>query len=202
MVALRSAGIDLDTGVAHVQQTARRISGKGWVFTQPKTSLSRRSIALSPATVQLLRRHRREPLEGRLGPLRVPGRRLRLRQRCRHSTRAHDRADLVASSGKHRCGSRPWHDLRHAHATLMLSAGVHPKAVSERLGHARLSLTPSSIRLERMRPQTVCDHSVSRDHKRPAGDKPSGLFSRSDRWWAVRDSNPRHPRCKRGALTS
>ena len=24
----------------------------------------------------------------------------------------------------------------------------------------------------------------------------------SDGWWAVRDSNPRHPRCKRGALTS
>jgi integrase len=34
-----------------------------------------------------------------------------------------------------------WHDLRHAHATLMLSAGIHPKVVSERLGHASVGIT-------------------------------------------------------------
>jgi len=33
------------------------------------------------------------------------------------------------------------HDLRHTHATLMLQAGVHPKVVSERLGHATVSIT-------------------------------------------------------------
>ena len=33
------------------------------------------------------------------------------------------------------------HDLRHAHATLMLRAGVHPKIVSERLGHASVNIT-------------------------------------------------------------
>ena len=33
------------------------------------------------------------------------------------------------------------HDLRHSHATLALQAGVHPKVVSERLGHADISLT-------------------------------------------------------------
>lgn len=33
------------------------------------------------------------------------------------------------------------HDLRHAHATLMLRAGVHPKVVSERLGHASINIT-------------------------------------------------------------
>jgi integrase len=34
-----------------------------------------------------------------------------------------------------------WHDLRHAHATLMLAAGVHPKVVSERLAHASIAIT-------------------------------------------------------------
>jgi integrase len=34
-----------------------------------------------------------------------------------------------------------FHDLRHAHATLMLSKGVHPKIVSERLGHASVGVT-------------------------------------------------------------
>ena len=33
------------------------------------------------------------------------------------------------------------HDLRHTHATLMLKAGIHPKIVSERLGHASISIT-------------------------------------------------------------
>jgi integrase len=33
------------------------------------------------------------------------------------------------------------HDLRHTHATLALKAGVHPKAVSERLGHATVGVT-------------------------------------------------------------
>ena len=33
------------------------------------------------------------------------------------------------------------HDLRHMHTTLMLKAGIHPKVVSERLGHASVGMT-------------------------------------------------------------
>jgi integrase len=33
------------------------------------------------------------------------------------------------------------HDLRHAHATTLLAAGVHPKVVSEALGHASVAFT-------------------------------------------------------------
>lgn len=33
------------------------------------------------------------------------------------------------------------HDLRHTHATLALQAGVHPKIVQERLGHASIAIT-------------------------------------------------------------
>jgi integrase len=33
------------------------------------------------------------------------------------------------------------HDLRHAHASLMLAQGTHPKVVSERLGHATVGIT-------------------------------------------------------------
>ena len=42
------------------------------------------------------------------------------------------------------------HDLRHTWATLALSAGVHPKVVQQRLGHAdvgsRLTYTATSLR--------------------------------------------------------
>jgi integrase len=33
------------------------------------------------------------------------------------------------------------HDARHAHASLMLKQGVHPKIVQERLGHATIAVT-------------------------------------------------------------
>ena len=34
-----------------------------------------------------------------------------------------------------------FHDLRHSHATQLLKQGVHPKVVSERLGHSTVGLT-------------------------------------------------------------
>ena len=33
------------------------------------------------------------------------------------------------------------HDLRHSNATALIRAGVNPKVVSERLGHADVSIT-------------------------------------------------------------
>ena len=33
------------------------------------------------------------------------------------------------------------YDLRHTHSTLALQAGIHPKVISERLGHATISIT-------------------------------------------------------------
>ena len=34
-----------------------------------------------------------------------------------------------------------FHDLRHSYANLLLKAGIHPKIVSERLGHANIGIT-------------------------------------------------------------
>ena len=34
-----------------------------------------------------------------------------------------------------------FHDLRHTHASLLLSAGAHPKALQERLGHSSAAFT-------------------------------------------------------------
>ena len=34
-----------------------------------------------------------------------------------------------------------FHDLRHSAATLLLSAGIHPKVVQEILGHSQISMT-------------------------------------------------------------
>jgi integrase len=34
-----------------------------------------------------------------------------------------------------------FHDLRHSNATLALQAGIHPKIISDRLGHATVAIT-------------------------------------------------------------
>lgn len=34
-----------------------------------------------------------------------------------------------------------FHDLRHSHATMLLEENVHPKIVSDRLGHKRIDET-------------------------------------------------------------
>lgn len=143
LLGLRWRDVDLDAGMLHVQQTAQRLTGQSTVYRQPKTRLSRRSIALSPVTVTLLRRHRRQQLEQRLA-----------------AAGAYQDADLIFGTV---LGTpmdpgnlqREWmrlrrelklpalrlHDLRHAHATLLLQQGVHPKVVSERLGRASIAIT-------------------------------------------------------------
>ncbi|MGH2756028.1 MAG: tyrosine-type recombinase/integrase [Actinomycetota bacterium] len=129
-LGVRSCDVDLDRGELAVRQTVIEVSGK-IVLSTPKTARGRRVIALDPGTAIELRPlaagarnesllfHRNgEPLE----PSQV----------------SHGFARLVKRSGL------PWirlHDLRHTHATLALEAGVHPKIVSERLGHSTVSFT-------------------------------------------------------------
>ncbi len=48
------------------------------------------------------------------------------------------RDSLVRGSGLPRIRL---YDLRHTYATLALQADIHPKVVSERLGHATVSIT-------------------------------------------------------------
>lgn len=47
-------------------------------------------------------------------------------------------AALVRRSGMQ---SFRFHDLRHSHASHLLRAGIHPKIVSERLGHSTVGIT-------------------------------------------------------------
>ena len=49
-----------------------------------------------------------------------------------------DFSEVVRSSG---LPHLTLHGLRHAHATLLLEAGINAKVVSERLGHASIAIT-------------------------------------------------------------
>jgi integrase len=135
---------DVDLGRARVAVRRSLVTvGHQVVVSEPKTAKGRRSVALDPATVAGLKTWRKHQTAERLawGPAwtdsglvftREDGRPLHPRE----VTRAFTRHVLAAELPMIRL-----HDLRHTHATLALAAGVHPKVVQERLGHANIAIT-------------------------------------------------------------
>lgn len=136
-LGLRRCDVDLERAELAVRQTVISVAGEV-LLSEPKTKRGRRVVALDDYTTRALRAHvasisRRGPAirtellfrapDGR--PLDPPTVSRRFRQLAREAGLPQIRL----------------HDLRHTHATIALQAGVHPKIVSERLGHANISIT-------------------------------------------------------------
>jgi integrase len=142
ILALRWHDLTPNYSTAHIQQTLQPTTN-GLIFQQPKTHRSRRAIALPTFLQQRLHTHRQHQQQRQqtLGP-------------------AWDPHDLIVDRGdgkplnpdtlssgwrrflrQNKLPPLRFHDLRHSHATLMLLQGVHPKIVSERLGHASIGIT-------------------------------------------------------------
>ena len=143
LLGLRWSDCDLAGGTIYLSRAAQYLAATGVTFRTPKTSRSRRSIALSIDAVAVLRAHRARQLEARLAV--GPGYR---NGDLVFATAGGDpippyRVSATFSTLVKRLGIGPlrFHDLRHTAATLMLRAGVHPKIVSERLGHATVAIT-------------------------------------------------------------
>ena len=142
-LGLRWRDLDLDGAQLAVQQTLTTIESRMIVST-PKTAKSRRTIYLDPDTISILRAHRKRQIEARLaaGSLWVDesdnvfvdpiGRPINPDWFTREFNRR------VRDSGLQRIRL---HDLRHTFATLALKNGMHPKVVSDRLGHASVGIT-------------------------------------------------------------
>ena len=133
----------MDNVSLHVHRALQRMNGRCLVVSQPKTQKSRRAIALGTSTVDVVRGVRKKQLERRLsaGPVwndqdfvftQADGKPL-------HPDKVSNEFHRIVKENK--LPHLTLHGLRHAHATLMLSAGVHPKVVSERLGHSNVSIT-------------------------------------------------------------
>jgi len=145
-LALQWKDVDFNKGIVTVQRALVWLTkGRGWIFTEPKTPKSRRNIPLPTTVVRSLKSHRRLQNEERLkagrdyqandlvfattegGPL------IRRNLLRRHFRPILKKAGLQESIRLY--------DLRHTCATLLLAANEHPKIVSERLGHANITLT-------------------------------------------------------------
>lgn len=143
LLGLRWKEVDLDLAQLSVVRALHRLASGGFVFTEPKTARSRPSIALAPSVCILPRQLKDRQI----------GERLLLGLRLQDDDLVFSKPDgrpLDPSTVTHtfkrvtnRAGiSRArLHDLRHTHASLLLKQGIHPKIVSERLGHSSIGIT-------------------------------------------------------------
>jgi integrase len=141
ILALRWSDLGLDYGSLQVVRTLQP-SQEGLVYEEPKTARSRRNVLL-PGFVRPYLERQREAQQRRrelVGEWQEEGLVI-----DRGDGRAVNPDTLSSGWARHlRNRGLPkvrFHDLRHAHATLLLLQGVHPKIVSERLGHASIGIT-------------------------------------------------------------
>lgn len=135
--------VDLVRGNLRVVSTLQRIARHGLVEGQPKTTRSRRSIALNPDAVEVLQSIKGEqigrqleagPIWQNLGYVFTQADGLPVAP----DMISKDFCSLVRKQG---LPQLIFHGLRHAFASLMLSSGVNLKVTSEMLGHSNIAIT-------------------------------------------------------------
>lgn len=142
LLALRWQDIDFIYGQIYVTRSLHHLKNGSYVFTRPKSERSRRTIALPPSAFLVLNEHRKEKeAEALLLGKTLSDNELvfcNLGQLIRPDTITRAWPILAARAGVRVIRL---HDARHAHASLMLKQGIHPKIVQERLGHSTISIT-------------------------------------------------------------
>lgn len=135
--------MDLERGVLRVRRTLSR-RDNAYIFGEPKTKKSRRTIRLTAGAATALEVHISRQLEGmeRMGSLYQPGGLVFATTTGTIINPSNLRNRSFKPLLKH-AKLRPirFHDLRHTCATLLLSKDVNPKVVSEMLGHSSVSIT-------------------------------------------------------------
>jgi integrase len=137
LFGLQWPDVDWKAGVVMVRRALVEVHGRLHLL-EPKTSRSRRRIDLPQVAIETLQRHRVAMVAAgwgnvswvfcntRGGPLR----------------RSHFNTQIFKPLlKKAKLPEIRFHDLRHTSATLLLSLGIHPKVVQERLGHSQISVT-------------------------------------------------------------
>jgi integrase len=146
LLGLRWNDVELERGFLQVRVSLQESDGPvRRILDEPKTSHSRRRIALSRYAVLTLNEHRKRQDEERRNAGEMWDGRLNLVftntiGRPLHPSHMRRRlfGPLLKEAG---LPSIRFHDLRHTAATLLLRRGINPKIVSEMLGHANISIT-------------------------------------------------------------
>ena len=144
LLGLRWRDIDFEGRSLRVTGSIQYLPGRGLRVSSPKTRGSRRQVMLSQIAIDALHRRREAQKQerARVGEKWQDGDFVFTSRNGRplYATNVVSRSfqKLLAAAGVPRIR---FHDLRHTAASLLLGQGVHPKIVSEMLGHASIGIT-------------------------------------------------------------
>jgi integrase len=142
LLGLKWEDIDLERTTLSVRRSLGRAKG-GIVIDAPKTVQGRRTVRLCAPAIAQLRSHHKRQLETRLmnGPdWRDEGWVFTTGIGTTVDPRDIGR-DFRSILSKGKLSRIRFHDLRHSAATIAFSQNIHPKVVSEMLGHSKISVT-------------------------------------------------------------
>lgn len=135
LLGLQWRDVDLLGCQLSVNRALIYLKDGSFIYSQGKSARSRRTIALTPSTVSVLRNYR-----NKLGDVKDTDRVFQPQGREYYN---HNRVTYEWKKACIAAGVKiiRLHDARHTHASLMLKQGVHPKIVQERLGHSSIQMT-------------------------------------------------------------
>jgi integrase len=136
LLALHWPDVDFDAGTVTVRRTLVMV-GQEFILKEPKTKASRRTISVPAFALDALHAHRKEMVA---------------RGFADRAVFCNCRGGFIRGYNLLQNSFQPilaraclpklrFHDLRHTHATALLSKGHPIKAVSQRLGHSDVGIT-------------------------------------------------------------
>lgn len=142
-LALKWSDIDFENKKITVDKTAARIKEKQTLQT-PKTKNSKRVISIDPTTLSILKSWKKEQIK-------IYFKNGKHFESDDNFIFTNQRGDWVHIHNfipyfkrfvsDHKLKPITPHGLRHTHASLLFSAGVEPKNISDRLGHSTVQIT-------------------------------------------------------------
>lgn len=142
-IALKWSDIDFENKKITVDKTATRIKEKQTLQT-PKTKNSKRVISIDPTTLSILKSWKKDQIK-------IYFKNGKHFEGDNNFIFTNQRGDWVHIHNfipyfkrfvtDHKLKPITPHGLRHTHASLLFSAGVEPKNISDRLGHSTVQIT-------------------------------------------------------------
>jgi len=142
ILGLRWKDINLENKQLSVRQVVDETKKHGVQFKSPKTQKSNRTVTMPEITIETLRLYKAKQAEINLQLGKgMNGDSLLFDSPLGLWTPSKLTNAYRGFISKHELKHVTFHDLRHTHATHLLEQNIHPKVVSERLGHSNIAIT-------------------------------------------------------------
>lgn len=174
ILGLRWKDIDFENKTISVSQTLSWRPSEGVVFQDTKTSNSNRSVSVPDILLADLKERRRIVNEAKIKNRKdypdndlvctlANGEPIKPRYMLEHFSKLTKKAELPKIR---------FHDLRHSHATMLISLKVHPKVAAERLGQTTSMFTDRYAHvIESMQKEVAASIDTALNNSKKAVDK-------------------------------